>query len=262
MGNVSLKCKRCGCSFSTPIKRFNYLTKVGHKNFYCSKKCFVEDKSAVQIERICLFCKSRFISSTKSDARKCCSDLCVHKYAQTFTDPHNVSIAAMEAWKRRIFIHKQKTCPVCQTKFEGRYSKCCCDKCARERMSISGRKSAEIQRATRSSKNEMMFANLCKSVFLNVLTNERMFNGWDADVILSHEKVAVLWNGNWHRKKLTAKHSVEQVQTRDKIKLDEIKKMGYTPYIIEDGGRENSLFVMSEFEKFKLFIDKRNIVQW
>ena len=85
----------------------------------------------------------------------------------------------------------------------------------------------------------------------------RYVNGWDADVILPNEKVAVLWNGKWHRQKITKKHSVEQVKNRDKIKLDEIRKMGYTPYIIEDDGKENSLFVESEFEKFKLFIDNR-----
>jgi hypothetical protein len=49
-------------------------------------------------------------------------------------------------------------------------------------------------------------------------------------------------------------HSVKQVQTRDKIKLDEIGKMGYTAYIIEDDGKFNSQFVNDEFEKFKLFI--------
>lgn len=254
MSVVNLICKRCQCSFSTPKKRFNYLVKCGHKNFYCSRNCFVDDKTASPVERLCLYCKSPFMSSEKRDARTCCSDLCAHKYAQTFTDPRKVSKAATEAWKRREFVHKQRICIICGEKFERRYTKCCSDKCAREQMSIGGRKSAEIQRIIRSSKNEGMFANLCKSSFTNVLTNKRMFNGWDADVILPNEKVAVLWNGNWHRKKLALKHSVEQVKTRDRIKLDEIKKMGYTAYIIEDNGKFNSQFVNDEFEKFKLFI--------
>lgn len=99
-----------------------------------------------------------------------------------------------------------------------------------------------------------MFADLCKSVFKNVLENEAMFNGWDADIILPDYKIAVLWNGNWHFKKITQAHSVEQVKNRDKIKLDEIRKFGYVPYTIEDKGKFNFSFVNDEFEKLKLFI--------
>ena len=122
-------------------------------------------------------------------------------------------------------------------------------------MSDCGRKSAEIQKLNRRSKNEMLFANLCKSLYSNVLTNERIFDGWDADIILPDQKIAVLWNGNWHYKKITRKHSVEQVQNRDKIKLDKIRKMGYTPYTIRDNGKENIEFVNEEFQKFLLFIN-------
>lgn len=127
-------------------------------------------------------------------------------------------------------------------------------------MSRGGRISATCQKLTRRSKNEQLFAELCRDRFSGVLTNECIFNGWDADVILSLEKIAVLWNGNWHRKKLTRKHSVKQVEVRDKIKLDEIKKMGYTAYIIEDNGKFNPQFVNDEFVKFKLFIDNRRVV--
>ncbi len=84
----------------------------------------------------------------------------------------------------------------------------------------------------------------------NVLTNEPMFNGWDADIILPNKKIAILWNGVWHYKKITKKHSVEQVQNRDKIKINEIKKLGYTPYIIEDLGKYDKSFVENEFQKF------------
>lgn len=62
---------------------------------------------------------------------------------------------------------------------------------------------------------------------------------------------------NWHRRKLTVRHSVEQVKARDKIKLDEIKKMGYDAYTIEDNGKFDSQFVNDEFKKFMIFIDSR-----
>ncbi len=113
-----------------------------------------------------------------------------------------------------------------------------------------GLKSAKIQSKIRRSKNEIHFAELCKSYFNNVKMNKQMFNGWDADVIIEDIKTAVLWNGKWHYEKITKKHSVKQVQNRDKIKIKEIKKCGYDPYVIKDMGSENKKFVIEEFNKF------------
>jgi ribosomal protein L37AE/L43A len=47
------------------------------------------------------------------------------------------------------------------------------------------------------SKNEIAFCELCEGHFGidNVLHNVVMFNGWDADIILLKEKIAILWNG-------------------------------------------------------------------
>ena len=63
-------------------------------------------------------------------------------------------------------------------------------------------------------------------------------------------KVVILWNGNWHRKKLMRKHSVKQVKNRDKIKISEILKAGYAAYVIDDYRKFNRKFVESEFNKF------------
>lgn len=82
------------------------------------------------------------------------------------------------------------------------------------------------------------------------MANEQKFNGWDADVIIEDLKIAVLWNGKWHYEKITQKHSVKQVQNRDNIKIKEIIKCGYIPYIIKDMGKYKKSFVEEEFEKF------------
>ena len=66
--------------------------------------------------------------------------------------------------------------------------------------------------------------DLVKEKFPLTLSNVPMFNGWDADVIIPELKIAVLWNGNWHHKKITKKHSVLQVQNRDRIKIKEIER--------------------------------------
>ena len=48
-----------------------------------------------------------------------------------------------------------------------------------------------------------MFCKLCEQEFKDVLHNEPIFNNWDADIILKEYKIAVLWNGIWHYKKIT-----------------------------------------------------------
>lgn len=118
--------------------------------------------------------------------------------------------------------------------------------------SKGGKISASIQ--VRRSKNEMYFAELCEKTFKIVLTNEPIFNGWDADIILPELKIAVLWNGIWHYKQVRADHNLSEVQRRDALKLKIIRKHGYIPYIVKDMGKENRTFVRLEFEYFKEFL--------
>jgi hypothetical protein len=142
-------------------------------------------------------------------------------------------------------------CKHCGTQFEDRINsskKYCSRLCVSRAVGrLGGMKSKQGRR----SKNEILFANMCEEHFDNVLTNENIFNGWDADVILSNEKIAVLWNGKWHYEKITENHSLKQVQNRDRIKIKEIKKAGYVPYIIKDMGGYNPDFVK---EKFNIFL--------
>lgn len=117
-------------------------------------------------------------------------------------------------------------------------------------MRKAGLKSCFLQAEQRRSKNEIAFCELCEQKFKVVKHNEPLFNGWDADIIIEDLKVAILWNGKWHYEKITKKHSVKQVQNRDKIKIDEIIKAGYIPYIIKDLGKFNLEKVRTEFELF------------
>jgi hypothetical protein len=115
-------------------------------------------------------------------------------------------------------------------------------------------KTLELISKKRRSKNEIMFFELCAEEFNNVKHNESIFDGWDADIILMDEKVAVLWNGKWHYEKITERHSVAQVQNRDKLKIKAINKMGWTAYTIKDMGSHNRSFVNDEFIKFKTWL--------
>ena len=146
-------------------------------------------------------------------------------------------------------------CGNCNKAFECKENstrKYCDSKCAG---SVGGKNSKQGKR----SKNEILLFELCEKEYNNVLSNENMFNGWDADVILKDYKIAILWNGKWHYEKVTKKHSIRQVRTRDNIKIKEIKKLGYEPYIIKDMGSSNPEFVKKEFEKLKKYINDKNI---
>lgn len=100
------------------------------------------------------------------------------------------------------------------------------------------------------SKNEILFANLCILKYPNVLLNCKLFDNWDSDVIIPHLRVAVLWNGIYHYKKVKAGHDLEAVQRQDRLKIEAIKRCGYFPYVIKDMGSHNKEFVYEQFEIF------------
>ena len=88
---------------------------------------------------------------------------------------------------------------------------------------------------TRRSKQEIELFKLCEQHFANVSANEKMFDGWDADILLHDHKIAVLWNGPWHYKQMNfSNHSLEQVQRRDRIKTKLFEDNGWRVKVFED----------------------------
>lgn len=88
---------------------------------------------------------------------------------------------------------------------------------------------------TKRSKDEIKLFELCKNHFNNVTSNEKLFDGWDADILLNDYKIAILWNGPWHYQEMNfGNHSLFQVQNRDKIKKEEIKNAGWEYIVYED----------------------------
>jgi hypothetical protein len=145
-------------------------------------------------------------------------------------------------WKKR----KQKYCSISCSKTDYMNQKGVA--------SEMGKKSVQAQSNSRRSKNEIYFSELCRQKFKLIRMNDPMFNGWDADIIIEDIKVAVLWNGKWHYEKIKEKHSVEQVQKRDQIKLKEIEKAGYKSYVIKDMGKYNKKFVENKFKEMFDFL--------
>lgn len=179
------------------------------------------------------------------------------KIATSLSENETVRVAHMKQHEIIVanYNNAPKFCSVCNTalSFEDRFISCCSDACRKIAIQRGALKGATSNQ--RRSRNEIYFCNLCEQYFNSVKHNEPIFNGWDADVIIEDIKYAILWNGPWHYRKITEKHSVEQVQNRDRIKLIEIEKAGYTAYIIKDDGDFNKAFVE---EQFNLFISSVN----
>lgn len=187
-----------------------------------------------------------------------CSSACARSFS---TAKKRKSINARVSIK----LSKPKTtrlCLVCNKTFvvKKKQQKFCTKTCAAHHglscinLSAAGKASAKSQSEKRRSLNEISFFQLCYAQFTDSLSNVAVFDGWDADIVIPSLKIAVMWNGKWHYEKITAKHSVKQVQNRDSIKLQKIITAGYIPYVIKDMGRHNIEFVKEQFEKFLLFI--------
>ncbi len=198
------------------------------RNDFCSLRCSVshtnmyKDKSGMK-NTGCMTCGKESAHSKFAPAVKC--DACKKARGNEIV---------------------QRRC-LCGVTFETqrKSSRKFCSPCKKEVLSKNGR----LQGVSRS-KNEILFASMCLARFSNVQTNVPIFNEWDADVIIHDLKIAILWNGPWHRKKIKSKHSVLQVQNRDRIKMKEIQKAGYRPYVIDDPGKANPVFVEREFSRF------------
>ena len=267
-------CSNCGNVIQVTSVRAASAKSRGN-NIFCSKECRLAGTNAYRhILRKCKECGKDFYPHDRTS--KFCSRSCAAKFNNknrvVGSECREKISKSLKLWNdnkkasRGNEINQSKElkliCQACGKEFlsNNKYKKYCSLDCRRQALSVGGRigglRSVKSQAENRRSKNEIMFAEMCKEVYPDTICNISMFNGWDADVIIPSIRLAVLWNGKWHYEKIKNNHSVEQVQNRDKIKISEIEKAGYRYYIIKDMGKYNKHFVIEQFEKFKLFINK------
>jgi len=234
-----LHCENCGKDI---VVLDNVYRKSKTKHFFCSNSCSASYNNKLR-------------GPVSKEQKRKVRETILSKYSD-FNEDGKL--------QRKIY-----TCKVCSKKYHlnknGSTRSCCSKECSHEyknnikkylseeiieKLRNGGQISAVIQGDKKRSKNEIHFCELCEKHFKNVKHNERLFNGWDADVIIEDIKYAIMWNGIWHYKKITNSHSLEKTEERDKLKINEIKNCGYTPYIIKDMGRYDTKFVEEEFQKF------------
>ena len=246
---LDIKCV-CGVIYKMPVVTIN----EGY--YHCNGKQNRAKKRPV-LEKNCLNEKCNKIFKPRGNHGKFCSLKCVGTY----------SSKNREFIFRRICNLTSIKCLMCSMEFTSKRKKqkLCSMNCSinyqrtdenKEKAKLNGQKGGKISAHSqqRRSQNESYFAELCESYFgkENVITNEAIFDGWDADVIIPSKKIAVLWNGAWHYKQIMKNQSLLQVQTRDNIKMKVIEKHGYTPYVIKDMGKYKPEFVKEQFEIFMM----------
>ena len=252
---LDIKCV-CGVIYKMPVATIN----EGY--YHCNGKQNRAKKRPV-LEKNCLNEKCNKIFKPRGNHSKFCSLSCS---ARTQTK---------EYMKKNNIISKRIkltniNCLMCNIEFTPKMTKqkLCSNNCSKnyqrtdqykEKAKVYGRTGGKVSAHSqqRRSKNEIYFAELCETYFgkENVKTNEPMFDGWDADVIIPSKKIAVLWNGIFHYKQIMKNQSLLQVQTRDNIKMKVIEKHGYTPYVIKDMGKYKPEFVKEQFENFMMSIN-------
>ncbi len=273
---LKLKCEFCGKEFYVKKSLISYEIKHNKgKCKYCSPKCVTESNKAKVIvhcqncgkekeitksvyemsETKHFFCNQSCAASFNNKERKLTEETkekirnSVNNYLKN-KPPRKCIVCGKEYYHfKSNHDSTKKFCSKDCEKYYQKHKKEFLSQDAIRQISEGGRKSANVQKEKRRSKNEKYFCELCENHFSKVRHNELFFNGWDADIIIDDIKVAVLWNGNWHYKKITKSHSIEQTQNRDEIKIDEIKKCGYTPYVIKDVGKYNPKFVEEKFKE-------------
>ena len=275
---LALGCEHCGKTFYTSKKSIKYeLQHQRGRLKYCSRECCGLGQQTIHkcnctncgteidvIDNVYrkslskhFFCCSSCSATYNNKLRGHIEPIVKQKIAKSVTEHYN-----------KVQRHKH-ICRVCGKEYntcdEGATRVVCsknCSKILREnrkkflsedtisKLRQAGLKSVSVQSDKRRSMNEAYFCKLCEEHFNQVRHNEPIFNGWDADIIIDDIKYAILWNGKWHYENISSTQSLEQIQNRDKIKLNEICNCGYTPYVIKDMGKYNKNFVDDEFVKF------------
>lgn len=181
-----VECTACNIKF---IKRIAQIKRTGSGNHFCSKSCSAKYNNSRR-------------EMTEEHKKNISNGL--KKYAEEkFVIPFKL-------------INASKICEGCKKEFEydnidDPNRKYCGKKCGRK---YGGKKGGTVSasKQKKRSKAEMLFADMCMDHFGkdDILMNESLFedkngNFWDCDIYIKSLKIAILYNGIWHYKKVTDK---------------------------------------------------------
>ena len=105
MKTILINCWKCGKEIIKPKNEYDRQRRRGREYFYCSISCSTSDNLTIHHNVVskCLWCKKEFETTTHKHARKCCSNFCRNRYAQSFVNKEKISLSVKEAWRRGDF---------------------------------------------------------------------------------------------------------------------------------------------------------------
>jgi MYM-type Zinc finger with FCS sequence motif len=285
---VPLKCDACQVHFTRIQKRVKSLLKCKSQIVhFCSKKCqsSFQKKTLVQIS--CSYCKKDFWGHQSHLNRRAarskssylfCSKTCASKNNTYRSKRHRVKVS--ESLKKR---YQQKLlnaehvvldrgyyrvakvkniCVICsKVFFHCKPLQSCSKQCLLEISRRSGTKgglttsTSPFQKRSRSN-NERNFFQKILNLYPDALHNKRMFDGYDADIIIPSKKIAIHWNGIWHYQKVITESLLHKIQKKDELRYASIARCGYINYIIKDLGVMNKEKVDHEYINFINYIQQ------
>ncbi len=276
---LPLKCDYCDKIFYRTQKQVKLGLKLCTVKHFCSRKCHASGRTSDLIQVSCGACH-KTITILESDLRRklkvndnkntiYCSKNCANKL-NTFRSPatkNKISKTLKRKYQQGLIVHPNaihnqppKICKICGIEFRHRRNKATCSKKCYQTLCISigslgGLKTASspFQKRNRSSNEKLFFERISKQ-YPDALSNKRMFNGWDADIIIPSLKLAIHWNGIWHYKVVLSPELLMKVQNKDVLRYKAIEECGYQNYIIQDLGSKNLSKVEEEFNKFIFFV--------
>ena len=157
MKTLNILCNECNVSFVKQKNEYDRQIRKGNNNFYCSLKCSGIHATKyrikhVEIERECLLCKNKFISTTHKKHKKCCNKLCAKKYAQSFVKYDENQKDKLSSSMKRYYqynshirpkTYEDRKCVICKTIFniqKCKRKKTCSDGCLKKLMSVNSTK--------------------------------------------------------------------------------------------------------------------------
>lgn len=236
---VKLNCANCNIQFLIKERDFKKRSKNLSNLYYCSHKC--ANKSNIHSE----------------ETKKKISVSIQNKYKEKLKNA-KYKIKSKNGYK---IANLRNICINCSKEFyHYKRQKTCSNDCYLNIMKKAGKKggtktaSLELHKRNRSSNEKMFFVKI-KEIYNDALSNKRIFNGWDADIIIPSKQIAIHWNGIWHYKPVLGEALLDKIKRKDKLRYEAIEQCGYKNYIIQDLGGKNEEKVKKEYIDFINYIN-------
>ena len=263
---LEMQCDSCLSVFKRTKREIYISIKFKTKNDFCSQKCKGNKNKLGEILN-CKNCNTPTYKS-KSDLLKNKNHFCCHKCSSCYYNSLRTPMKEEQKMKisntlKNKYPSTNSYCIICKKHFKGTFKgkKTCSVNCLKLRQIENGKNwinNSTVNRRGRS-RNEGYFAKLIKNDISNVITNKRMFNGFDADIILLDQKIAIHWNGPFHYRQIFTEEHFNNIKHRDELRYEEIKKCGFTNYIINDSDNKGFNKAKVEYEATRFLSFLKNI---